>query len=372
MHSRAILAIARKDAIDILLNKTMVTILIMPIMFALLFLFMGKLISGHTYNLLVYNPGQSPIVQVVSGAFNSTHITEANAPADVTAAFGPNGSSKDAAYDFGLIVPAGFEHALQDGGHPQVSLYLNDNNLNAQDNTLIQAAIANYARQVASPQPPATLSTAIINPPSTTNFGDLMSTFYGAVTLLTSLIVGSSLMPGLLIEEKEKKTLRMLMVSPASFTDVILGKLLVVLSYQLLLSLIALAIINGFIGQVPLVLLYTLLGSCLSLAIGLLLGGVFQTASTAGAVGGMLSFIYILPAIFSGPLEALFGNNPIVQLMKIFPTYYIADGVYNAMQGRDAFSAHLLDLGVLLGSILLLLALTTWILRRQSSVAASI
>jgi len=59
-------------------------------------------------------------------------------------------------------------------------------------------------------------------------------------------------------------------------------------------------------------------------------------------------------------------------LMKIFPTYYIADGVYKAMQNRGTLNDQLLDLGVLLGSILILLALTTWILRRQSSVVASI
>lgn len=372
MHLRTILAIARKDAIDILLNKSMVTVLILPIMFALLFLFMGKLVTGHTTNILVYNPGQSAVVQVVSKAFDQVSITEANAPADVTAAFGPNGSSKDASYDVGLIVPANFEHALQAGSHPQVDLYLNGNNITTQNSALIQAAIINYSRQAASPQLPVALATAMINPPSSTNFGNLISTFYGAVTLLTSLIVGSSLMPGLLIEEKERKTLRMLMVTPASFTDVILGKLLVVLGYQLLLSLIALAIVDGFTGQVPLVLLYTLLGSCLSLAIGLLLGGTLQTASTAGAIGGMLSLIYVVPAVFSGPLGALFGNNPVIQLMKIFPTYYIADGAYNAMQSQGTISGHLLDLGVILGTTLVLLALTIWVLRRQSSVAASI
>ena len=372
MHPRTILAVARKDAIDILLNKSMLTVLSLPIVFALLFLFMSKLIGGHTTNILVYNPSQSPIVQVVSKAFDSVHITEANSPADVAAAFGPNGSSKDAAYDVGLTVPANFEGLLLTGSQPQIGLYFNGNNLTTQNSLLIQTAITNYARQVAHPQPPVAISMSMINPPSTTNLGDLMRNFYGAATLLTSLIVGSSLMPSLLIEEKEKKTMRMLMVTPASFTDVILGKLLVGLGYQLLLSLIALAIVGGLTGLIPLVLLYTLLGSCLSLAIGLLLGGAFQTGATAGAIGGMLSFIYVIPAIFSGPMAASFGNNLIVQIVKIFPTYYIADGVYNAMQSQGAISSHLLDVSLILGTTLVLIALTTWILHRQSSVAASI
>lgn len=372
MHPRTILAIARKDIIDLLLNKTTLTVLFMPIALALLFLFISKVIGGHTSNILVYNPGQSPVVQVVSKAFDQVHITTAASPDEVNAAFGPNGSHKSASYDVGLIIPANFESSLQAGSRPQVSLYLNGDNLNNQNSILIQAAITNYARQVASPQPPVLLTTSFINPPSVTNVGNLLSTYYGAVVLLMSFLVGVSLMPGLLIEEKEKKTLRMLMVTPASFTDIIVGKLLVVLAYQLLLSVVALAIEGSFTGQIPLLLLYMLLGSSMSLAIGLLLGGIFQTASAAGLVGGLISFMYIIPAVFAGPLGTLIGNNPVSQIVKILPTYYIADGTYNAMQNQGAFGGHLLDIGVILGTTLVLIAITGWVLRRQSSVAASI
>ncbi|HEX7733613.1 MAG TPA: ABC transporter permease [Ktedonobacteraceae bacterium] len=372
MHPRSILAIARKDAIDVLLNKTTLMVLLMPIILALLFLLISKLVGGHATNMLVYNPGQSPVVQVVSKAFDQVHITTAASPDEVSAAFGPDGSHRDSSYDVGLIVPANFESALQSGSHPQVSLYINGSNLSIQNRILIQTAIINYARQVASPQPPLLLSTSFINPPSITNVGDLLSTLYGAVVLLMSFMIGTSIVPGLLIEEKEKKTMRMLMVTPASFTDVILGKLLVGLVYQLLLSVVAVAIEGGFTGQVPLLLLYILLGSALSLSIGLLLGGIFQTASTAGAINGMLSFIYILPGLFTGLLGTLLGSSPIAQIIKILPTYYIADGVYNAMQNQGTLGGHLLDMSMLLGTTLVLIAFTVWVLRRQSSVAASI
>jgi len=373
MHLRSVLAIARKDAIDILVNKSTMTVLILPIALAILFLFMGKLIGGHTTNMLVYNPGHSQVVQVVSGAFSSVKITEASSPDDVTAAFGPNGTHKDSPYDVGLIVPADFDHALQTGGHPQISLYTNgSNNIDQHQNMLLQAAIINYARQVANPQAPLELTSAMINPPQEKNVENMLGNYYGAVSLVVSFMVGLTLMPGLLIEEKEKKTLRMLMVTPASFTDVILGKLLIALGYQLALSLIALAIQNGFIGQVPLVLLYALLGSCFSLALGLLLGCIFSTASAAGAAGGLVFFIYIVPAIFAGPLGTLLVNNPIAQVVKVLPPYYMAEGVYNAMQSQGSLSSNLLDIGIIAGSTLVFLLVAAWLLRRQSSVAATI
>lgn len=372
MHLRNILAIARKDAIDLLLNKSTLFVLLMPIILALFFLLISTLVGGHATKILVYNPGNSRVVNVVSSAFSDSQVIQANSAADVTSQFGPNGAQKSSSYAIGMVIPADFDSDLRAGSHPQLSLYINGDDVDTQQSLLLQTAITNYSRVVASPQPPLSLATAIINPPSDTDVGLLLGKMYASVALLVSFMVGTSLMPGLLIEEKEKKTLRMLMVTPASFADVILGKLLVALFYQLLLSLIVLAIQSGFTGQVAMVLLYTLLGSIFALALGLLFGSIFQTMAAAGAVGGVASFIYIIPGIFVGPLGQLLGNSPILQVLKVLPTYYMADGVYNAMQGQGTFSNNLLDISVIVISTVVLLALATWTLRRQASVAAAI
>ncbi|MGH2479764.1 MAG: hypothetical protein ACRDHW_08935, partial [Ktedonobacteraceae bacterium] len=87
---------------------------------------------------------------------------------------------------------------------------------------------------------------------------------------------------------------------------------------------------------------------------------------------GMLSFIYVLPILFIGPLGQLIGANSVGQAVKILPTYYIAEGAYNAMQNQGVSSSLLLDLSVPLASTIVLIALTAWVLRRQSSVAAAI
>ncbi len=48
MHPRIIRAIARKDALDLLLNKQTLFMLLTPIIMALLFLFLGNILSGST------------------------------------------------------------------------------------------------------------------------------------------------------------------------------------------------------------------------------------------------------------------------------------------------------------------------------------
>jgi len=372
MHPRSVMAIARKDAIDLLLNKSALGVLLTPIILAVVFLFVSKLVSGHTTNILVYNPGQSRLVQVVSGAFEPVKITETNSSVDVKAVFGANGSKRDAAYDVGLIIPANFEGALRAGSHPQVSLYVDESNIDPHQTLLLREAITNYARQVVSPQTPLALSTATINQPAITDIGVVLGNNYGAIVLLVSFMAGTALIPGLLIEEREKKTLRLLMAAPASYTDIVLGKVLVTFAYQIVLSLVVLAIMGNFAGHVALLLLYTLVGTCFSLALGLLVGGLCSTASTSGMICGLLCFIYVIPGLFTGLLGSLFGNNPVGQAMKFIPTYYIANGAYEAIQNQGAFSEHLLNISVILGSTFILLAITGWILRRQAAIVATI
>src|SRR5215469_251554 len=373
MHIRSILAIARKDALDILLNKSTLTILLTPIFLALLFVVIGALLGSHTTNALVYNPGKSGVEQIVNSAFSDIKITYANTPGDVAATFGPDGTRKNTSYALGLVVPADFDASLRTGGHPQLSLYVDGSQVGNVQRQLLLRALTDYARGVAEPQPPANITVATINPPSPSNNAlQDIGQVYGVTALLASFLVGTSLVPGLLAEEKEKKTLRMLMVSPASFSDFVAAKLLVGLAYQLLLALVALSIKGGYTGEVPLVLLFTLLGSCFSVTVGLLIGSIFQTTTATGAFSGMLSFIYILPIFFVGPFMQLLGNSPFTQVIRVLPTYYIAEGAANALQGQATFSGTLLDVSVVLSSIVLLFLVAVWSLRRQTAVVSTI
>jgi ABC-2 type transport system permease protein len=365
MHPRAIWAIARKDALDLLLNKSTLGGLLFPILMSLIWLLLSIVIGNRTTEVLVYNPGSSNIAQVAMAALPSPEVTQASSAEEVTAAFSPNGAHKATRYAVGLVVPADFDNSVRAGTHPQLQLYLNGNTVNAQTEALIQAAITNYGRALANQQPPVDLTTTVINPPSNTNAEMELRGVYAPLALLLSLIVGTTFVPQLLIEEKEKKTLRMLMVTPASFEDILLGKLLVVLVYQLILTVVVLAILGAFTGQIALVVLYALLGGCFSLALGLLFGAVFDTVSAAAAVEGPVIIIYIIASIFVGPLGELLSNSPAIRVAKALPTYYIADGVYNASQKLGSFGSNLLDIGVILGSTIVLLVVSAWVLRRQ-------
>src|SRR5690242_10513460 len=290
MHPHIIRAIARKDAVDLLLNKQVLFGLLTPILLSVLYLVIGLLVGTSTTEILVYDPGYqlgkpASIEQVLTGAFSNAHLTQAASAQQVADAFGANGAHVKSSYAVGLVVPANFEADLHAGARPALQLYVNGDDISNSQNQLLQSALTNYSRAVVSPAPMA-LSTSTINPPAPSSGLTTLVWIYALSALLTSLFVGVALAPGLLIEEKEKKTLRMLMVSPASWADVIAAKLLVALGYQILVSLIAVAIAKGFTGQVPVVLLFILVGSLFSVALGSLMGCFFKSQGAAGAFSG--------------------------------------------------------------------------------------
>jgi ABC-2 type transport system permease protein len=215
---------------------------------------------------------------------------------------------------------------------------------------------------------------AMINPPkSAAPVQDVLQSMFGALSLLFSFMSGTSVVASLLVEEKEKKTLRMLMVSPATFADVVMAKLLVGLGYQLLLTIGVALILQTLTGNVPLLFVFIMLGSCLALSIGLIAGCIFQTNNAVGVFNGIGSMLFFIPGFFAGgALGNLFQNTPTAQVMKFIPTYYLSDGVFKALSNQGWNASVFLDVGIILGCTIVLFALASWLLRRQASVVALI
>ncbi len=378
MHIRTILAIARKDAIDIRKNKQTFIGLLTPFVMGIVFVFIQVLFSGRGVSqVYIYDPGHSNISQIASSVFDKPEIVYAHSAGDVTAAFGGDGTRKNTLYVMGLIVPAGFDESVRQGQHPQVIVYMDANRMSASQRLAVPGLLMDYANVVAHPVLPIAVKQATINPPteSYTFDASTLNTVYPVVALMFSLYSALFLVPTLLIEEKEKKTIRTLMVSPASFTDIVVGKSLVALGYQLLLTLALFGIIalEEHVDNIALLIPFLLLGSCMYLALGLLFGCIFKTTTAATGIGsGIGSVLILLPAVLAGPFgQLVLGNNALGQMIKVLPTYYIADAFYIALLNQNQLGRVLLDAGVLCACIVALFALAVWALRRQATVVAA-
>lgn len=367
-HLRSTLAIVRKDIVDILSSIPTISMLLTPVVLSILFAVLSGLLGAPPAKLLIYNPEHARIGQVVSRSLSASQVAIADFPDEVSSAFAPG---KNPAYTLGMVVPQGFDASLERGEHPQLLLYFNDNQLNALQRQRIVGVINDYATSV-SHALPAVIITPATSSPATLFFTSDLSTFYVALALLTSISVGISLVSTLLVEEKERKTLHMLLISPATLSDVLLGKLLVGVAYQLILSVVVMALLHGFVGNLPLVLLFVLLITGFGHALSLLAGSVFHTTSGLGGFLGIVSLLFVLPAVFASPLGAYFGTGLIQGVMHLLPTFYMADGLINALQNEGTVADMLLDLSVTIGGMLICLVAALWILHRQTAVTATI
>jgi ABC-2 type transport system permease protein len=365
MHLRMILAIMRKDTREILLNTTTLVALISPLILAVIFVVLTNFSLSGSVEILVYNPDHSEVEQILTSTFENPKIIYVQSPELVSSAFGEGDQQKDNPYTLGLIIPPGMKSALQNDDHLQISLYVNGNDIGEAQARLMEAALEGILQKISSPQLGTNIR-LIPSPPYTgANPLEDFKKFLVMANLVGSLFIGAAFVPSLIVEEKEKQTIRLLRNSGASWVDVVGGKALVGLGYQILVALAILLIQGGFTGQVAFVLLFTLLGAVFAVAVGLLAGSILKTGGAVGAFVGMISLFFLFPAFFISSFTPVI-SNPILRLVELLPTYFLAEGLYNAMINHVMPARNPIDLAIPAGYAVLFMIAGMWRLRRQA------
>jgi ABC-2 type transport system permease protein len=95
-------------------------------------------------------------------------------------------------------------------------------------------------------------------------------------SVLMILMMGIFLVPSLLFEEKETKTMQALLVSPASIGQVVIGKALAGLFYILVTAVMIFAISWADVIHWDMVILFVIGGGIFSVAVGLVLGSFYE------------------------------------------------------------------------------------------------
>ena len=179
--------------------------------------------------------------------------------------------------------------------------------------------------------------------------------------LLTFGMTGAFVVPLLLVEEKEKRTMDFLLTSPAKLTEVIAGKALTGIVYSVLIAGVLLALNRQMIGNWPLTMLTILLGLLLVVAIGLLMGSLFQTTMQVNTWASLALLVLIAPS-FSFP-----GSPLVLQpAMRFIPTYYFVESLKLSLAGTSSLRmwGHL---AVVLGCTFVAFFAVTWALRREQA-----
>jgi ABC-2 type transport system permease protein len=357
MNWRIVWAIARKDIVDAIKNMYILFALVLPVGMSLL---LGVVFPSEqeilTMTVAVYDPGGSRLVSVLR-ELPETQVRDVASAEELAEVV-----RKDATG--GLIVPAGFDAAVSAGQQPDLTVYLNRRR-GGGELAVFQRMVEQQVWAMVGQSYPVKISWMDVeNPAGIQKPGGFQLQDYMLVIFLVMglAMVGTFMVPTLLVEEKEKHTLDALLISPARPAEVMAGKALTGLVYCLLISGLLIVLNRGWTGNWPMTLVALVVGSLFVVAVGLLMGGLFHTTNQVNTWSSIVMLALMIPS-WSG----IFGNPPIVeQLFDLVPTHYMANVLQLSLAGEASLGRVWMDLAVLGGSTILVLGAVLRVLRREN------
>ena len=172
------------------------------------------------------------------------------------------------------------------------------------------------------------------------------------VIVLVIVLTGSLLLPYLLMDERQSKTLDALRVSPATIRQVVVGKALAGSVYCFAAAGIVFAINYAMVVQWGLAVLAAFCCALFAIGVGLLMGSLFESAQAMSAVGGLLLALLVGPVYL--PEQVIEGVPLIGDLVSWFPPVVLEKMICFSFSNLTPGSDLWVRLGGVLGMVLVL------------------
>lgn len=357
MNWRVIAAIAQKDLVDAIRNRYLLVALLTPLSAALLIRLMLPGVDRlNNFAIVVHDPGRSIIVSKLRAVPQLRLV-------DTESAAGAKAEVEKTNAAGALVFPANFDADVAAGKQPELIVYLN-NKRNALDQASFRILVERQVESLDQRPPPATLNWINVREQTDSSTApeiNLSQMLLPLLLLLTFGMTGALVVPLLLVEEKEKRTIDFLLTSPAKLTEVIAGKALTGVVYSVLIGGILLGLNRQMIGNWPMTMLTILLGLFLVVAIGLVMGSLFQTTMQVNTWASIALLVLIAPS-FPFP-----GSPALLEAaMRVIPTYYFVEALQLSLAGTSPLRmwGHL---AVVVGCTFVAFFAVSWALRREQN-----
>jgi ABC-2 type transport system permease protein len=323
----------------------------MPILLALFFnLAFGNIFTDRG-KLGIYDESKSQLPAVLSAA-ESIGVKNYESEAALRAA------TASGAVDMGIVLPADFATALS-SGTIKLKAYIWGESL-AKNRAVIPVVLEDAVRELSGVQVPVTIDTVPIGDTSSLPWSNRLL----PVSVLVAVFFGGMMLPASsLINEKQRRTLEALNVTPATIGDIFTAKGVIGVVLATIMGVLTLAISSSFGGS-PLALVLVLgLGAILAAEIGLLAGAFIRDMNTLFALwkfGGIL--------LFGPAIVFMFPQIP-SWVGYIFPTFYVIRPVVDLTVSGTGFGAVLLYVGILIAIVVVMALAVMNVVKRLSTQA---
>ncbi|ANV69456.1 ABC transporter permease [Bacillus cereus group sp. MYBK120-1] len=166
----------------------------------------------------------------------------------------------------------------------------------------------------------------------------------GITTITAFLFVAGFVQSMVIAEEKEKHTLRVLMLSPASSVEVLLGKSILTACLTLGICIVNLFILDQFSGNLLLLGFIFLCGTILFIVIGTMIGLLAASVPQTSIIGMPILMTMYLAVQF----EPMVENKVIKTMIGYLPTSHIVKALNSLVGGArfGSISGHVLNVAV--------------------------
>jgi ABC-2 type transport system permease protein len=351
---RVILAIASKDVVDAIKNKSILSQLFTVAFIIVLYRFLPAFESGDALpRLVLYDAGSSKWVAELEGsaAFDLV-VTDSQAGMEAYV------EDMDTVV-LGLVLPSDFDARNSNGQEIELEGYFVHWASEKKIGEVRSFFEEKVEEVIGSPVRIHTEGNVVYSIPDSRGLSFLTS----LTAVLVMLIAGAFIVPILVLEEKENKTLEALLVSPADPGLVLLGKALSGSIYCIIAVAAVMVLNHALVTQWWLSVVAVFCGVSFNVGVGLLLGSIFEVKQQLTIWGFVLINILGIP-MFLSIMEDIIPTN-IMTVIHFIPTVALAK-IFR-VSFSDIASLRLFgpELAIVLTSTLIIFTGVLWVMRRS-------
>ncbi len=350
-------AIASKDILDAVKNKTVLSNILTAVFLVAIFRLMPALlnIDGRP-NVLVYDPGNSAIVTALE---ESEEVDLFVYPSRERMERQLGCGDLAPVTELGFVIPEGFDQAMASDRAPVLEGFVAHWTSEADAEALRSMVEERVSSELGRPLRIEVQERRVYPQPDA-----------GGLPLMTSIVLaltvtwmGVGVVPHLMVEEKETRTLDALRISPAGEGEVVIAKALAGLFYCLSIAVVLLVFYRALVASWGLVVAAILVGALFAVAAGLLLGTLFEMRQQLTLWSFVLANLLLVPLFFSLLIEILPAG--LVSVLSWMPAAAVGHLLRVSFSAGVPVNQYLPQLALVAGYTLLLLVAVGWALRRR-------